>query len=492
MRWKTDNTFARDLPEFCVDATPAQVPDPSLVVLNEPLARRLGFDPAELASPDGIAVLAGNVLAEGAHPVAQAYAGHQFGSFNPGLGDGRAHLLAEVIDVDGNRVDIALKGSGRTRFSRGGDGRAGVAPMLREYLMSEAMAALGIPTTRSLAVVRTGETVRRQPPQPGAVLTRVASSHLRVGTFELFRTTGEAEVLARLVEYVRARHSPELPEGDALALLDAIAARQADLIAAWMSVGFIHGVMNTDNMALSGETIDYGPCAFMEGFHPDEVFSSIDEQGRYRYRNQPAIAAWNLTRLAEIMLMLVPEPSDDDIAAHRAVLARFDTRYQAAQLRSFRAKIGLTGTDDDVRAETDQLLLDELLSLMATERLDFTLTFRRLATSLRAGDDPMLDHVLDRDRYRSWRTSWLERLSVEDTGAQAAAADAMDAVNPLYIPRNHLVEAALEAGAAGDVAPLHALLDALNDPFTERDGLEVFAAPAPRSFTDAYVTYCGT
>ncbi|NLA35202.1 MAG: YdiU family protein [Actinobacteria bacterium] len=501
MRWTTDNTFAAELPEFFVETAPVPVAHPSLVVLNEPLARRLGLDPAELASPAGVEVLAGNAIAEGARPLAQAYAGHQFGGFNPGLGDGRAHLLAEVIDVDGNRVDIALKGSGRTRFSRGGDGRAGVGPMLREYVVSEAMAALGVPTTRSLAVVRTGETVLRQPPQPGAVLTRVASSHLRVGTFELFRQAGDAELLWRLIDYVRRRHYPEVAERDIEALLAAIVQRQAELIAAWMSVGFIHGVMNTDNMALSGETIDYGPCAFMEGFDPNAVFSSIDHQGRYRYANQPSIARWNLTRLAEMLLMTIEAPDAEQIDRIQGVLAEFDRRYELAWLRRFRAKLGLDGVDDDERSELDQGLINELLSLMATERLDFTATFRQLAESLRSepdasgtgASDPLLDVVVDRERYRSWRAGWLRRLGerAEDAELSEIAA-AMDRTNPLYVPRNHLVEAVLEAGVGGDLAPLHALLDALRHPFTERDGLDAFAAPAPREFTDTYVTYCGT
>ncbi|NLA34596.1 MAG: YdiU family protein [Actinobacteria bacterium] len=471
-----------------VEAAPTPVADPALVILNEELANELGLDAAALATPDGIAVLAGNAIAEGSQPIAQAYAGHQFGSFNPGLGDGRAHLLAEVIDVHGNRRDIGLKGSGRTRFSRGGDGRAGLGPMLREYVMSEAMAALGIPTTRSLAVVTTGEMVHRQPPAKGAVLTRVAASHLRVGTFELFRSAGDADLLGRLVEYVRARHYPELPENDPLALLDAIAGRQAELIADWMSVGFIHGVMNTDNMALSGETIDYGPCAFMEAFDPNAVFSSIDHQGRYRYANQAPIARWNLTRLAEMLLMLTPDPSERDVESYQAVLAGFEERYERASLRRFRAKLGLD--DADASDALDAALLDRLLTFMQTERLDFTMTFRHLATSLRGDVDPMLDIVLDRETYRSWHADWLERLGSERTHDDIAAS--MDATNPLYLARNHLVEAALDAANGGDLDPFRALLTAISDPFTKRPGLEHFAEPAPRSFTDSYVTYCGT
>jgi len=497
VRWNTDNSFVRELPEFYAESEPTPVRAPELVVLNEQLADQLGLSVDELRSPDGVAVLGGNEIPDGAHPIAQAYVGHQFGNFNPSLGDGRAHLLAEVIDRDGNRYDIGLKGSGRTRFSRNGDGRAALGAMLREYIVSEAMHSLHIATTRSLAVVATGETVIRQPPSPGAVLTRVAASHIRVGTFELFRTSGDAALLARLVEYVRARHYPDLEEGDAAALLEAVVGRQAELIAAWMSVGFIHGVMNTDNMTLSGETIDYGPCAFMEGYDPDAVFSSIDHNGRYRYRNQPQIAVWNLARLAEVLLMLTPEPSQDDIARYEAILGAFDGRYEAARLRLFRAKLGIDdrsdrgGVDGDFDA-ADTELIDDLLVWMAAERRDFTSTFRNLAQSLRHSNsnlDAIVASSRDGETFVRWRNRWLDRLGDVD---RDEIAEAMDRVNPIYIPRNHLVEAALAAANKGDLAPTNALIEAIRQPFNEREGLEAFAEPAPDSFTSGYVTYCGT
>jgi uncharacterized protein YdiU (UPF0061 family) len=487
MRWPFEHTYARDLPGLYADVTPTPVAEPRLLAVNESLAGDLGLDPGHLRSPDGVAELAGNAVPDGARPIAQAYAGHQFGHFSGVLGDGRALLLGEVVDAAGVRRDVALKGSGRTPFSRGGDGRAAVGPVLREYLLSEAMHALGIPTTRSLAAVGTGEVVRRQLPEPGAVLTRVASSHLRVGTFELVRVTGDTAGVTALATYARDRHFPELDPDDPLALLTAVAGRQARLVARWMSVGFVHGVMNTDNMAVSGETIDYGPCAFLEAHDPDAVFSSIDETGRYRYRNQSEIAAWNLARLAECLLAPLGEEAgaaavDDASRRLQVFLSACREEQTALGLR----KLGLADRRDD-----DAALLDDLWRLMATDRLDHTLTFRRLALVLRGEDDAARGHVLDLGAWDTWQRRWVDR--VDGSGRpRGEVADEMDSVNPLYVPRNHLVEEALAAARAGDLAPFEALLAAVRAPYTERPGLERYAEPAPAGFTESYVTFCGT
>lgn len=430
MNWGFDNTYARELDGFYRQWNPDPSPDPALIALNDELVTELGWDPEYLRSADGMAVLTGNHVPEGAAPIAQAYSGHQFGQFNPMLGDGRAVVLGEVLDTSGRRRDIAFKGSGRTPFSRGGDGKAVLGPVLREYVMGEAMHALGIPTTRALAAVTTGEEIWRQDGvQPGAMLTRVAASHLRVGTFEMVRQHGTLEQLRLLADYAMARHYPELDEADYPGFLSGVVRRQADLIAAWMSVGFIHGVMNTDNMTISGETIDYGPCAFLDEYDPDQVFSSIDATGRYRYSQQPAIAAWNLARFAETLLPLFGTDDAVDDATRR-VQAFFD-EYQQAYLKRFSAK-----TDEPI---------DDLLLRMQTGRLDFTQTFRA-------------------------------------AGVQ----------NPIYVPRNHLVEEALGAATAGDYEPFHTLLEVLRDPFTERPGFEKYAEPSPAGFTESFVTYCGT
>ena len=489
MDWGFDNTFARKLDWLGAAVDPVPVSAPSLLTVNDSLALELGLDPQWLASTDGVAHLAGNAVPEGAQPRAQAYAGHQFGQCSPLLGDGRAHLLGEVVDAHGARRDLGLKGSGRTPFSRGGDGRAALGPVLRELIVSEAMHALGIPTTRVLAAVATGEQIlRADGPTPGAVLTRVAASHLRVGTAELVRMrASDAQQLA-FADYVRRRHHPQVAEGDHLGLIDAVVEAQASLIARWMSVGFIHGVMNTDNMTLSGETIDYGPCAFLEAHDPNAVFSSIDTMGRYRFGAQPSIAQWNLARYAETLLpLLAPDPSteSDLIEAATERIRAFETRFRGHWLRLHRGKLGLPDALSDTATAA---LTDDLLAIMIAERLDHTRTFRLLATVLRGADRADADLVDDSVRWLDWQSRWLADITTDPQ----STADAMDRVNPAYLARNHLVEEALAAAATGDLAPTEALLDVLRDPFTVRPGLDRYAAPAPASFTAAYVTFCGT
>ena len=461
-----DHSYTRDLPGTYLRVPPDPAPAPRLLVLNRPLAADLGLD---LTEADAEAWFSGASLPPGADPIAQAYAGHQFGGFSPQLGDGRAHLLGEVITPDGRRFDIQLKGSGRTPFSRGGDGKAAVGPMLREYLISEFMAAMGVPTTRSLAVVATGQEVWRETKLPGAVLARVAASHIRVGTFQFFAARGEGDKVKALADHAIARHYPDLAAGDYLAFLDAVIARQARLIAEWMGLGFIHGVMNTDNMAISGETIDYGPCAFMEAYAPGTVFSSIDHQGRYAYANQPLILGWNLARLAETLVPLLDPVQERAIEIANDRLAGIATRYRADWLAVMRRKLGLLGEH-----ETDAQLAEDLLSTM--EGADWTLTFRRLADE--AALRPLFPDFAKMD---AWLPRWRARVA---DGAAARIA----ATNPAVIPRNHKVEEALAAATNGDMAPCHALLAAIQRPFVEA---EPFMLPAPTGFGQ-YVTYCGT
>ena len=474
-----DNSYARDLPGLHVAQGPARVRAPRLLALNRGLAFELGLDPDRL-EPWAAALFSGNLLPAGAQPIAQAYAGHQFGGFSPRLGDGRALLLGEVIDRHGARRDIALKGSGPTPFSRGGDGYAAVGPVLREYLIGEAMAALHIPTSRALAAVATGAWVRREVDLPGAVLTRVAASHLRIGTFQFLAARGDEAGLRQLLAYAIARHYPDLDpdlaaaDNPALAFLAAVSARQADLIARWMGVGFIHGVMNTDNMTISGETIDYGPCAFMEGYDPATVFSSIDHGGRYAYGNQPLILGWNLARLAEALLGLIDPDADRAVDLATEVLTAVEARYQVAWLKVMRAKLGLAGVQADDRA-----LVDDLLALMAAARADWTLTWRALAEA-----DPAALRALLGAVPEAWLARWRARRAPD-------ALATMAAVNPAYIPRNHLVEAALAAAGAGDMAPFEAMLAVITDPFTARPGLDAYALPAPAGF-GPYRTFCGT
>jgi uncharacterized protein YdiU (UPF0061 family) len=492
-----DNSYARDLPGLYVAWKPAQVAAPRLVFLNTQLAEELGLDPAALRSDEGAAIFAGNLVPEGAEPLAQAYAGHQFGGFSPQLGDGRALLLGELVDRQGRRRDLAFKGSGRTPFSRGGDGRAALGPMLREVVIGEAMHALGIPTTRALAVAATGEPVYREKVLPGAVLARVAASHLRVGTFQFFASRGEIDKLRQLAEYAIARHDPDLAgtQDRYLGLLRRVGERQAALIAQWMNVGFIHGVMNTDNMTISGETIDYGPCAFMEAYDPQAVFSSIDQGGRYAYGNQPLIARWNLARLAEALLPLVVE-DESEAAADRAVaqateiIDAFPAWYEAALLRGQRAKLGLSAGDD----AADAALAGEWLSLLQANAVDFTLGWRRLADAA-AGDVAPLEALFagGGDGLREWLGRWQARCACEATVSADRRAERMRRASPWIIPRNHRVEEALEAASErDDLAPFENLLSALRDPYAERPEYARYAEPAPAAMTAGYQTFCGT
>ena len=483
-----DHSYARDLPGFSVSWSAAQVPAPRLFRLNRALAGDLGLDADLLDGALGAEIFSGNLPPADARPVAQAYAGHQVGGFSPQLGDGRALLLGEVIDREGRRRDIALKGSGQTPFSRRGDGKATLGPVLREYLIGEAMHALGIPTTRALAAVTTGEWVQRETALPGAVLARVAASHIRVGTFQFFAARGEVDRLRLLTDYTVARHYPHLLQepNRALALLDAVIGAQAGLIAGWMSVGFIHGVMNTDNMTLSGETIDYGPCAFMDAYAPGTVFSSIDQTGRYAYGNQPAIGQWNLARLAETLVPLIDRDADKAVAAATEVLRSFVPRYEARFQSLLRAKLGLVRDDPE-----DAALVRRLLDLMETQGADWTLTFRRLSDALRGEPEAARAQFADPAAFDAWQTDWRARVETGPGTAEDTAL-AMDRVNPLVIPRNHTVEAALDAAVAGDAAPFEALLTAITAPFTEAAGQELFILPPPQGFTEGYRTFCGT
>lgn len=497
-----DNTFARDLAGLYRPWKPAPVPQPRLVFLNRPLAEALGLDARALDSEQGAAIFGGNRVPDGAEPLAQAYAGHQFGGFSPQLGDGRALLLGEVLDRQGQRRDLAFKGSGRTPFSRGGDGRAALGPMLREALLGEAMHALGIPTTRALAVVDTGEPVHREEVLPGAVLTRVASSHLRVGTFEFFAARREIDLLRRLAEYAIARHDPDLAQHPAparyLELLRRVTRRQAALVARWMNVGFIHGVMNTDNMTLSGETIDYGPCAFMEAYDPRTVFSSIDRNGRYAYGNQPVIAQWNLARLAEALLPLMledgdPAGADRIVADATAVIEAFTALYDAQLLQGQRAKLGLENSTDPA----DAALAHDWLALMQTHGVDFTLGWRRLGDAAAADDMPLRTLFADAPGLQDWLARWRARCDREDPAADAPSAGTraarMAQVNPWIIARNHRVEEALEAASeAHDLQPFERLLDVVRHPYDVTPQNTTYAEPADRAITAGYRTFCGT
>lgn len=475
------NRFARELPEMGVPWQAETPADPRLLVLNESLAAGLGLDTAWLRGPNGLRFLVGNLVPSDAAPVAQAYAGHQFGGLVPRLGDGRALLLGELVDDDGRVRDLHLKGSGRTPFARGGDGLAAVGPMLREYVVSEAMHALGIPTTRSLAVVSTGRPIERETVLPGAVLVRVASSHLRVGSFQYAALTGDVDLLRRLADHAIARHYPSAAQADRpyLALFDAVVAVQASLIARWMLIGFVHGVMNTDNMTISGETIDYGPCAFMEAYDPGTVFSSIDQWGRYAYANQPAIAGWNLARFAEALLPLFADDIDEGIALAEESLGVFQAEYDTTWSSGMRAKLGLPA---DVPAEVLTPLVDELLRLLQESRVDYTSFFRHLGDASRGRTEPSRGLFIDLAGFDAWVSSWR---------ALGPDAETMDRANPIYIPRNHLVEEALTAATAGDLRPVGQLLDAVSAPYDKRPGLERYAQPAPEDFGD-YQTFCGT
>ncbi len=487
-RFKFDNTYARELEGFYAPWEGEKAPDPKIVVFNKVLASDIGLDADALNTDRGAAIFSGTTVPEGASPLAQAYAGHQFGGFSAQLGDGRALLLGEVLNKQGRRVDLQLKGSGRTPFSRGGDGKAVLGPVLREYLMGEAMYALGIPTTRALAAVTTGEKVVRDGLKPGAVLARVASSHLRVGTFQFFAARKEWDKVRQLADYAIARHYPELVAADEkyLKFLSAVADRQASLVAAWLHVGFVHGVMNTDNMTISGETIDYGPCAFVDTYDSKAVFSLIDQDGRYAFGNQPVIAQWNLTRLAETLLPLIdPDDGDNAIRLATNVINRFIVRYTDIWTSGMRAKIGFVSSEEE-----DSALINDLFTAMDGQNVDYTQVFRRLADAATGDDNGLRGLFDDGGNIINWLISWQARL-LRDPQNPAERAEAMNAVNPIYIPRNHNVEAALGAAEGGNMLLFNTLLDVLSDPFTKRDGLEMFEGPAPHDF-GPYETFCGT
>ena len=483
------NTYAALPANFFARVAPTPVAAPRLIKLNRPLARDLGLDPDLLDSPEGAEILSGKRLPDGADPIAMAYAGHQFGHFVPQLGDGRAILLGEVIDKDGIRRDIQLKGSGPTPFSRRGDGRAALGPVLREYIVSEAMFALGIPTTRSLAATITGESVMRETILPGAVLTRVAASHVRVGTFQYFAARGDTDAVRRLADHVIARHYSELAgtEQPYHALLAGVAARQADLVARWLHVGFIHGVMNTDNTSISGETIDYGPCAFMDHYDPAQVFSSIDEMGRYAYANQPRIALWNLTRLAECLLPLFSEDQEKAIAEAQEILGAFPEQFSTAYQAGLRQKIGLFTARDG-----DEALVRDLLEAMASGKADFTLTFRRLGdAALDTASDARLRALFaEGAAFDEWAARWRQRLAQEpQSGAERQAA--MHAVNPAFIPRNHRVEAVIAAAVMDEYAPFEEFIKVLAKPFEDAPEFADYTIP-PKPEERVCQTFCGT
>jgi uncharacterized protein YdiU (UPF0061 family) len=480
--WNFDNSYARLPKSFYSSQTPNITRSPKLIILNEPLAAALGLNVEMLQSEEGVAVLAGNRIPEGGSPLAQAYAGHQFGHFTM-LGDGRALMLGEQITPLGERFDIQLKGSGRTRYSRGGDGRAALGPMLREYIISEAMHALGIPTTRSLAVVTTGEAVIRETELTGAILTRVAASHIRVGTFQYAAKWSTVEDLRALANYTIKRHFPdvEADENRYLSLLQEVIKRQAALIAKWQLVGFIHGVMNTDNMTISGETIDYGPCAFMDAYDPATVFSSIDIQGRYAYGNQPYIAGWNLARFAETLLPLLHDNEEEAVKLAQDAISDFMELYHIHWLAGMRAKLGIFNEETQ-----DESLIEDLLNMMQKYRADYTNTFRALT----------FDKVEDTDlfgtaEFNQWHELWQARLDRQEE-SKAASHQLMRKSNPAVIPRNHRVEAALEAAVKqGDYSVMEQLLDVLSSPYSYTPEQEEYCTvPAPS--TRPYRTFCGT
>jgi len=472
-----DNSYATLPDRFFSRLAPTPVAEPALLALNAPLARGLGLDPEALRSPEGVAALAGNAVPDGADPLAQAYAGHQFGGWAPQLGDGRAILLGEVIDSNGLRNDIQLKGAGPTPYSRMGDGRAWLGPVIREFIVSEAMHALGIPTTRALAAVATGETVQRETALPGAVLTRVASSHIRVGTFQYFAARQDVEALKALMGHVIARHYPDAE--NALDMLDNVIARQARLVAQWMGVGFIHGVMNTDNTHVAGDTIDYGPCAFLDGYDPAKVFSSIDRHGRYAYGRQPEIAVWNLAQLATALLPLIDSDQDKAVELATEAVHRFPDLYRAAWLEIFRAKIGLSSAEPG-----DAELIHTLLDRMAKTGADFTNSFRALA------DGSARDQFAEPEAFDQWAAIWQERLSRDGKSPQDQTA-LMRRANPAVIPRNHRIEEAIQAAISEDYQPFFKLTDLLSTPFDLAPGNAAYARP-PQPAEEIRQTFCGT
>lgn len=488
-----DNHYLQLGEAFYVKTRPAAVQAPSLIRFNTALADALGIDTRGVNAAQLAAVFSGNTIPDGAEPVAMAYAGHQFGHFNPALGDGRAILLGEIKALDGDYVGLQLKGSGRTAFSRNGDGRAALGPVLREYLVSEAMARLNVPTTRALAAVTTGEAVYRETALPGAVITRVAKSFIRIGSFEFFAARNDLTALTTLADYVITRHFPLAAQqaNRYAALLQCVVDAQAALIPRWMQLGFIHGVMNTDNMSVVGETIDYGPCAFMDYYDPEQVYSYIDTHGRYAYHNQPAITLWNLARFAETLLPLIASDSSHAVALAESILSTFQPQYEQHWLAGMRAKCGLSaiaGTDHDDRA-----LIDSLLDHLAVNHVDFTLLFRTLSqldSQASDRDDTCRALFTDPAAFDRWAARWRQRLSIETVSDSQRQAN-MLGINPLYIPRNHQIEAVINAAVLGDLAPFHELFELLQTPYTEQPGKARYQAP-PQPHEVVANTFCGT
>jgi len=484
-----NNTFARMPEHFFSLQAPTPVSKPALLAVNHALAKTLGIDPDWLGSPEGVATVAGNSVPAGAEPLASVYAGHQFGSYNPQLGDGRAILLGEVSTASGQRYDIQLKGSGPTPYSRGGDGRSPLGPVLREYIVSEAMYALGVPTTRALAAVTTGDQVVRETFQPGAVLARVASSHIRVGTFQYFGAQKNIDALRTLVSYTLQRHFPDAQNSgnDAQALLRCVIQAQAELIAHWQLLGFVHGVMNTDNMLLCGETVDYGPCAFMESFHPDTVFSSIDQGRRYAYRNQPGIAQWNLACLAQAVLPVLADTEEAAVAIAQEAVDQYPGLFMEAHNRGLSRKLGLIEATD-----TDTALIEDLFGLMAEAKADFTLTFRYLADLAAPGSDSAKVDKLytPPESLAPWLARWHERVAMDEV-SPVDRQKSMYRANPVFIPRNHLVAHAISAAEAGDLEPFHALVARTAQPFNYDEADQLLATPA-QAGEEVRQTFCGT
>ena len=486
-----NNSYVQ-LPErFYSRQSPTKVENPGLIRANPELAQLLHIDPAWLSSDDGIATMAGNLLPEGADPIATVYAGHQFGSWNPQLGDGRAILLGEVIGTDGERYDLQLKGSGQTPYSRMGDGRAPLGPVMREYIVSEAMAALGVPTSRSLAAVTTGEPVYREETLPGAVLARVAKSHIRIGTFQFFASKEDKEALGLLVNHVLERHYPTAVEAGAssnskaLMLLDEVMQAQAKLVASWQMIGFIHGVMNTDNVLLSGETIDYGPCAFMDTYNPDTVFSSIDHGGRYAYRNQPGIAHWNMACLAQALVPVIADEEENAIEIAKEALDKFPAYFLDANVSGMQRKLGLASHHDD-----DEILAKDFLDLLEAHQLDFTLSFRRLSELSGAAPAANVSSLAGfPSAFDSWMARWKTRLDTEDNPARQQD---MLSTNPAIIPRNHLIEESIVAATTeGNFDLFNKLVDNLATPF-DLTGVDVRFAKRPKPEQVVRQTFCGT
>jgi serine/tyrosine/threonine adenylyltransferase len=484
-----DTSYAKLPPRFFTRMEPSKVKAPRLLKLNPRLVKELGLDWDWLQSDAGLAMLSGNAFPASAASIATVYAGHQFGHFSPQLGDGRALLIGEILDAKGKPKELQLKGSGQTPYSRRGDGRSALGPALREYLISEAMHALGIPTTRSLAVVSTGEWVWREPEQPGGILTRVASSHIRVGTFQYFAAQGDSDAVRILCQKMINDHYPSAKthENPTFSLLKQVIEAQAKLIADWMRVGFVHGVMNTDNMAISGETIDYGPCAFLDSYDPKTVFSSIDREGRYAFGNQPRIAHWNLARFAETLLPLLHDEPDTSVQIATEAINQFPALFEAAMTKALRAKLGLVTEQDN-----DLALAQDLLAIMAANGTDYTLTFRRLSQAVQPEDDSnILELFATTGAIEEWLTRWRYRLTKEKND-QATIQKAMLGANPVIIPRNHLVEAALKAAVdENDLEPFNALLEAVTNPFSDAFADSEFALP-PADKDPHYKTFCGT